>query len=147
MLVIGIDPSSRPAKRAWAGVQDGLLVSHGRGDGPRSETDLVACYAVEGQWLGRSDVPPRDIVKLAFAAGFALGQCPAAAVRIMLPVDVWKGAIFPAFSAPKAVFCANLRQLFGAALPASATDDEADAAGIALAAYKLRDSWPKYLVK
>ncbi len=152
LLIVGIDPSSQQHKRAWAGVEDGRLIWTCARRRPAILRSPPQCIACEAQWINPdSDVPARNIVKLAFAAGWMLGEWPnppeQEAARIVLPVHVWKGAVFPGFLPPKAVYLANLRDLFGSALRPDVTDDEIDAAGIALAAWKLRTKWKTYEMK
>ena len=133
MLIYAIDPASTRAKRAIASLVPELgplwNIEPGIPDVP---ADLIV---VEGQW-SNPKASRQSLMTLSFYAGALLYAVPGHR-RIVLPVDVWKGAMIPGSERlPKAVYTANLREILG--MPESEYDDNAvDAVGIAHAAARL----------
>lgn len=126
MILLAIDPAKPRASRGFAlWIGDELLYSRAQ----RADWAVV-----EGQWENPK-ASRRSLMTLSFYAGFLLGR--AAAPRFaVVPVAVWKGALFGASfaNAPKAVFSANIQQELvrrGLLVPKSSHD--LDAAGLALA--------------
>lgn len=125
--VLAIDPAKPRTKRGHASY-DGRGLGFGAVDADWA--------VVEGQWVN-AQASKQSLMTLSFYAGFLLGSASAPRFAC-IPVAVWKGALFGASFAnvPKAVFCANIRQLLERRrLPVPESEHDLDAAGLALACF------------
>ncbi len=129
-LYLGIDPAST--------TQPGYAVL--AFDGPEPRVVYIGEYpppgavdgaAVEGQWFG-GPMGAQRTATLAFDAGYRLALV-SAPLKYRIPPQAWRKVLWPTNgdSLPKAVVVARLRQLLD--LESRGTDDEIEAAGIALA--------------
>jgi hypothetical protein len=137
VLIYAIDPASTRAKRAIAALRTPHAADWGWsvGAGLPETSAMADLVVVEGQW-SNPKASRQSLMTLSFYAGALLYAVPGVR-RVVLPVDVWKGAMIPGFErAPKAAYTANLREILG--MPESEYDDNAvDAVGIAHAAARL----------
>lgn len=135
-LVLGIDPAST-TQPGYAvldcsppralGYQDVKVLYLGELP-PPGPVDVAA---VEGQWFG-GPMGAQRTATLAFDAGYRLAKVEAP-VKYRIPPHAWRTVLWPANGSnlPKAVVVARLRQMLD--LESRGTDDEIEAAGIALA--------------
>lgn len=161
VIVLAIDPAKPKSKRGYAhfdgaqfriphvafseGLKKGRLGSsraeeRGGGqacfDGSNFASGPLDWAVVEGQWVN-AQASKQALMTLSFYAGFLLGSSGAPRFAC-IPVAVWKGALFGSAFAnvPKAVFCANIRQLLERrGLPVPESEHDLDAAGLALACF------------
>ncbi len=134
MMVLGIDPAS--TTQPGYAVLDvshlgGALVARVVYLGEYPPPGPVDAAVVEGQWQG-GRASPMAVAALAFDAGYRLAKVEAP-LKYRIPPQAWRKVLWPTNggSLPKAVVVARLRQLLD--LESRGTDDEIEAAGIALA--------------
>jgi hypothetical protein len=145
-LVLGIDPAS--TTQPGYAVLDCTDPAAPRvcylGEHPPPGPVDVA--AVEGQWFG-GPMGAQRTATLAFDAGYRLAKVEAP-LKYRIPPKAWREALWPSNgnNLPKAVVVARLRRLL--ALEERGTDDEIEAAGIALATARMAaKALAKYRVK
>jgi hypothetical protein len=139
VLILGIDPASTTqpgyAVVSWTVGPDYVgpvfsVVYLGEYPPPGP----VDAAAVEGQWFG-GPMGAQRTATLAFDAGYRLASV-VAPLKYRIPPQAWRKVLWPTNggSLPKAVVVARLRRLLGLDGPEPrGTDDEIEAAGIALA--------------
>jgi hypothetical protein len=137
-LVLGIDPAST-TRPGYAVLDADERVVYLGDTLPPGPFDVAA---VEGQWFG-GPMGAQRTATLAFDAGYRLALADAP-VKYRIPPAAWRTVLWPSNggSLPKAVVVARGRQLLG--LEGRGTDDEIEAALIALAVFR---STPKAIKK
>jgi hypothetical protein len=150
-LYLGIDPASTTqpgyavldvSTRGGALAVECVQVHYLSDQPPPGPVDVAA---VEGQWFG-GPMGAQRTATLAFDAGYRLASV-SAPLKYRIPPQAWRKVLWPTNGSnlPKAVVVARLRQLLG--LEDRGTDDEIEAAGIALAvARSAAKSLRKWLV-